>query len=228
MICSKRLLSAVLSCVLATAVFPTASMVTANAGQISEDSVSDIYDSTNNAESKASISTADAISADDQDMASEEPFNVFDIYNAHQEFVTVKETPPPPPSLYVKKEGIDVSYAQGKIDWKAVKESGVDYAIIRAGYGYAKKYPNQIDTTFKYNIENAQAVGMEWAFTGTATLLLPIRMLLRNVRTIRSTKSLLPMTREQGTEQRRPHRMRLSPAMRLSRTISSSTRYILI
>ncbi|HRR76638.1 MAG TPA: glycoside hydrolase family 25 protein [Ruminococcus sp.] len=161
MICSKRLLSAVLSCVLATAVFPTASLVTANAGQISEDSVSDIYDSTNNAESKASISTADAISADEQDMASEEPFNVFDIYNAHQEFVSVKETPPPPPSLYVKKEGIDVSYAQGKIDWKAVKESGVDYAIIRAGYGYAKKYPNQIDTTFKYNIENAQAVGMD-------------------------------------------------------------------
>ena len=34
------------------------------------------------------------------------------------------------------KRGIDVSYAQGKIDWETVKNSGLaDFAMIRAGYG---------------------------------------------------------------------------------------------
>lgn len=33
----------------------------------------------------------------------------------------------------VTKKGIDVSTYQGKIDWKKVKENGVDFAMIRAG-----------------------------------------------------------------------------------------------
>ena len=34
------------------------------------------------------------------------------------------------------KRGIDVSYAQGEIDWETVKNSGLaDFAMIRAGYG---------------------------------------------------------------------------------------------
>ena len=33
--------------------------------------------------------------------------------------------------------GIDVSYYQGKIDWEQVRDSGVDFAMIRLGYrGY--------------------------------------------------------------------------------------------
>lgn len=32
-------------------------------------------------------------------------------------------------------KGIDVSTHNEKIDWKRVKQSGVDYAIIRCGYG---------------------------------------------------------------------------------------------
>jgi GH25 family lysozyme M1 (1,4-beta-N-acetylmuramidase) len=31
--------------------------------------------------------------------------------------------------------GIDVSYAQGEIDWDNVANDGVKFAIIRAGYG---------------------------------------------------------------------------------------------
>lgn len=31
--------------------------------------------------------------------------------------------------------GIDVSYAQGVIDWAKVKQSGVDFAVLRCGYG---------------------------------------------------------------------------------------------
>ena len=34
-------------------------------------------------------------------------------------------------------KGIDVSYHNGTIDWRKVKQS-VDFAIIRAGYGRSK------------------------------------------------------------------------------------------
>lgn len=33
------------------------------------------------------------------------------------------------------KKGIDVSRYQGEIDWDKVKASGVEFAIIRCGYG---------------------------------------------------------------------------------------------
>lgn len=57
-------------------------------------------------------------------------------------------------------KGIDVSKHQGKIDWKKVKEFGIDFAMLRAGLGTAE------DTTFEYNIINAQKngilVGIYW------------------------------------------------------------------
>lgn len=54
--------------------------------------------------------------------------------------------------------GIDVSQYQSNIDWQAVKDSGVDFVIIRAGYG---KELHQVDPTFYSNIEGAQAVGID-------------------------------------------------------------------
>lgn len=33
------------------------------------------------------------------------------------------------------RRGIDVSYHQGNIDWASVKASGVEFAMLRAGYG---------------------------------------------------------------------------------------------
>jgi len=50
--------------------------------------------------------------------------------------------------------GIDVSHHNGVIDWKAVKASGIEFAIIRAGYGQTN------DRNFKANIEGAQAAGL--------------------------------------------------------------------
>lgn len=138
------------------------------------DPVTDIYDSIIFNESKESdnegLSSKIGVAGSTSDItidltepvveaATETPFNVFDIYDAHQKYVKLHSGDPE--LMYRKAEGIDVSYAQGKIDWKAVKESGIDYAIIRAGYGNAKKYPNQIDTWFKYNIDEAQKVGMD-------------------------------------------------------------------
>lgn len=54
------------------------------------------------------------------------------------------------------KNGIDVSYHQGVIDWKQVKESGVEYAIIRAGYG-----KNTVDKRFIENICGAESIGLK-------------------------------------------------------------------
>lgn len=52
--------------------------------------------------------------------------------------------------------GIDVSSHQGKIDWKTVKSSGIDFAIIRAGYGNST-----VDKCFEYNITEALKVGLK-------------------------------------------------------------------
>lgn len=53
--------------------------------------------------------------------------------------------------------GIDVSKWQGNIDWNKVKASGVDFAILRAGYGSVS---SQKDVTFEDNYQNAKAAGV--------------------------------------------------------------------
>lgn len=55
-------------------------------------------------------------------------------------------------------KGIDVSKWQGLINWDKVKKSGVEFAIIREGYG--KKNPSQIDKKFKENINGAKNTGI--------------------------------------------------------------------
>ncbi|MCC3868104.1 SH3 domain-containing protein [Terrisporobacter mayombei] len=52
--------------------------------------------------------------------------------------------------------GIDVSKWNGLIDWNKVKASGVDYAIIRAGYG-----SSTVDPYFHENIKGAINAGVE-------------------------------------------------------------------
>ena len=55
-------------------------------------------------------------------------------------------------------KGIDVSYAQGVIDWEKVKASGlVDFAILRAGYG---KETSQIDDQFNRNYTACKQLGI--------------------------------------------------------------------
>ena len=55
-------------------------------------------------------------------------------------------------------KGIDVSKWNGNINWEKVKNAGIDFAIIREGYG--KKDPKQIDKQFKNNINGAKSVGI--------------------------------------------------------------------
>ena len=54
--------------------------------------------------------------------------------------------------------GIDVSKWQGsKIDWAKVKAAGIDYAILRAGYG---SYISQKDPTFERNYTECKRLGI--------------------------------------------------------------------
>lgn len=54
-------------------------------------------------------------------------------------------------------KGIDVSKWQGKIDWQKVKASGIEFAIIRAGYGNSA---NQKDSFFERNYAGAKTAGL--------------------------------------------------------------------
>lgn len=58
----------------------------------------------------------------------------------------------------IMAKGIDVSYAQGVIDWEKVKASGlVDFAILRAGYG---RETSQVDTQFERNYAACKRLGI--------------------------------------------------------------------
>ena len=58
------------------------------------------------------------------------------------------------------KTGIDVSKYQGKIDWKKVKNDGIEYAIIRIGYGDDLK--EQDDPTAVYNMQECERFGIPY------------------------------------------------------------------
>ena len=53
------------------------------------------------------------------------------------------------------KIGIDVSLWQGDIDFKKLKDSGVEFVFIRVGYMKGTKGERVLDSKFKQNIENA-------------------------------------------------------------------------
>lgn len=54
-------------------------------------------------------------------------------------------------------KGIDVSVHNGNIDWGKVKTDGIDFAILRAGYG---RLASQKDERFEQNYAGAKAVGL--------------------------------------------------------------------
>lgn len=56
--------------------------------------------------------------------------------------------------------GIDVSKYQGTIDWKKVKESGVEFAMVRVGYRAKSTGEIFEDPTARYNMQEAQAAGI--------------------------------------------------------------------
>lgn len=56
------------------------------------------------------------------------------------------------------EKGIDVSFAQGKIDWEKVAATDVSYAIIRCGYGNDEV--SQDDRWWKYNADECTRLGI--------------------------------------------------------------------
>ena len=54
-------------------------------------------------------------------------------------------------------KGIDVSVHNGDIDWQKAKADGIEFAILRAGYG---KLAYQKDQKFEQNYKNAKAVNL--------------------------------------------------------------------
>lgn len=61
--------------------------------------------------------------------------------------------------------GIDVSQAQGVIDWAAVKASGlVDFAIIRTGFGWRENSDSQVDKQFAANVKGCEENGIPYGF----------------------------------------------------------------
>ena len=66
-------------------------------------------------------------------------------------------------STYIKKYkkentkiGIDVSAWQGNINWKKAKKNGVEFAMIRIGYGFTSDNDIKTDYYFENNIKNAK------------------------------------------------------------------------
>ena len=56
--------------------------------------------------------------------------------------------------------GIDVSSNNGPVDWQAVKAGGVDFAIIRCGYGMNQ--PDQDDARWLENVTGCEAAGIPY------------------------------------------------------------------
>ena len=58
------------------------------------------------------------------------------------------------------KKGIDVSEHNRNIDWEKVKAAGIDYAIIRCGYG--DNYDNQDDKQWMRNVSECERLGIPY------------------------------------------------------------------
>lgn len=61
------------------------------------------------------------------------------------------------------KLGIDVSEFQGEvIDWKQVKESGVEFVMVRLGYrAYGESGSLVLDAMYEQNMKNALEAGLQ-------------------------------------------------------------------
>ncbi len=57
-------------------------------------------------------------------------------------------------------KGIDVSAHQGRIDWEKVKNTGIQFAILRLGIG--SNIASQDDAFFEANVQGCESIGLPW------------------------------------------------------------------
>ncbi len=97
----------------------------------------------------ADVNADDSIDAADALLVLQYSVNLITVFPAERPLQELQ------PGRY---EGIDVSVHQGEIDWAAVKEAGIEFAMIRTGFG--RDEPNQADRYFVANVEGAKAQGI--------------------------------------------------------------------
>ncbi|MGI6754943.1 MAG: glycoside hydrolase family 25 protein [Atopobiaceae bacterium] len=61
----------------------------------------------------------------------------------------------------VSRTGVDVSEHQGDINWRAVREDGISFAIIRVGYRGSAKGNIALDAKFHKNLQAAKDAGLD-------------------------------------------------------------------
>lgn len=86
-------------------------------------------------------------------------FSAVSCSNKSENSATTSETTAQKPTekKLKKLSGIDVSSYSGEIDWKKVKKSGIDFAMIRiGGRGYGESGVIYTDKTALYNLREAQ------------------------------------------------------------------------
>ena len=57
-------------------------------------------------------------------------------------------------------KGIDVSHHQGQINWEKVRDAGIDFAILRVGFGMDQT--DQDDLCFAYNASECERLGIPY------------------------------------------------------------------
>ncbi len=86
---------------------------------------------------------------------------VVDMLDTMRLFMYVSYGVPEEPTPTEPLRGMDVSYAQGTIDWQTVVNSGeIDFAILRCGYG--QDMQSQDDTMWETNAAACEAYGMPY------------------------------------------------------------------
>lgn len=62
---------------------------------------------------------------------------------------------------YVSKMGVDISRHDGEVDWKKLKDSGIEFVILRIGYRGYQSGKAKVDENFHKNIKGALSAGLE-------------------------------------------------------------------
>ena len=87
------------------------------------------------------------------------PINAADLKLANTS-APATQTPASTATKKVVAKGIDVSKWQGDIDWGKVKAAGIQFAMVRLGYGSADGTACGIDNYFEKNVANAIKAGV--------------------------------------------------------------------
>ena len=85
------------------------------------------------------------------------PSNPYDseLYSYDGPYITYED------DTYTSVNGVDISSHQGTIDWASLKESGISFVMIRAGYRGYQTSAITADSAFQTNIASAAEYGID-------------------------------------------------------------------